>query len=133
MSIFESKTQSASDSLEFFEGTETVVCWSHERACMGPPSQHVSKIIPHCRQCSFARISCVSPPQTGHIDCVEFGINFQKCVCCKRLIVRESCPENIQSNCSRHSSFLIQSIVWAKSSDPKYENYYNRTPGVCFS
>ena len=71
---------------------------------MGPPSQHVSKIIPHRRQCSFARISCVSPPQIGHIDCVEFGINFQKWVCCKRLIVTEFCPENIQTKYSRHSS-----------------------------
>lgn len=30
---------------------------------MGPPSQHVSRIMPQARQRSFARISCVSPPR----------------------------------------------------------------------
>jgi hypothetical protein len=32
---------------------------------MGPPSQQVSRIMPHARQISFARISKVSPSQTG--------------------------------------------------------------------
>ena len=32
---------------------------------MGPPSQHVSRIMPHARQISLARISKVSPWQTG--------------------------------------------------------------------
>ncbi len=32
---------------------------------IGPPSQQVSRIMPHCRHMSFARISNVSPWQTG--------------------------------------------------------------------
>jgi hypothetical protein len=32
---------------------------------IGPPSQQVSRIAPHCRQMSFARISWVSPEQIG--------------------------------------------------------------------
>lgn len=38
-----------------------------QRPLIGPPSQQVSRIIPHCRQTSLARISWVGPAQTGQI------------------------------------------------------------------
>ncbi len=37
---------------------------------IGPPSQQVSRIVPQRRQISFARISVVSPWQTGQLGMV---------------------------------------------------------------
>ena len=39
---------------------------SQGRPAIGPPSQQVSRMAPHWRQCSLARISWVSPLQMGH-------------------------------------------------------------------
>ena len=45
---------------------------------IGPPSQQVSRIIPHARQRSLARISKVSPWQTGQRGCAMRGIVLRK-------------------------------------------------------
>ena len=60
------KTHPGRDSSGGADGAGDAGGCGQERPCpIGPPSQHVSRIMPQQRQSSFARISKVSPWQTG--------------------------------------------------------------------
>jgi len=63
-------------------------------AAIGPPTQHVSRIAPHWRQMSFARISWVSPEQIGQRQVLMGESIRQRLTACRGLWLarREGLP-----------------------------------------